>query len=145
MSDQPLIRTYYYATPLFALADVVWSAPIRAAFIPDLGVRLLYYLLCIGCAVLIHRKPQAAPFVGMAESAVNLGMLAIGVMLPVLWIADPLAGGEVDTGFASPVAVINFAIVATVLLVSFYRNQARVAEKLARAGIPGRRGGPPWS
>jgi hypothetical protein len=131
LNDHALLRTYYLSTPVFILIDVLWGAPLRAAFGVDLGLRLAYYALCLGCAGLILYRPSLTSLVAMGESVVNLTLLIFGVMGPILSVSEETAeSGAI--GFASPMELINFVLVGGILLATYYRNQTSVAEKLAR-------------
>lgn len=126
------LRIYYWVTPLFFVADAVWGMSVRASFLPRLDQRVAYYLFCLACAAVCQWQPTAAPVVGMAESAVNLFLLLLSVLLPI-WQLDPsLLGGESTLSLASPARLINVMLSGGMLIVSFQRNQAALAKRWLR-------------
>ncbi len=75
-----LIEAYYLATPLFFLVDVFLSFPIRVSALADPGLRYLYYAFALGCGVASRVRPKVGPYVGLAESALNILLLILSVM-----------------------------------------------------------------
>jgi hypothetical protein len=133
-----LIQAYYLATPLFWLLDVLFHAPIRVAALPQPGLRLLYYVFALGCGVLVRWRPRLTPFVGLAESSMNLLLLILSVLLPIFTLPTRVAeGAEISLPFG-PAMLINFFLSGTLLVISFYRNQERITESI-RVGILGQR------
>lgn len=125
-----LIQAYYLATPLFWVLDVALHAPIRAAALPDPGWRLAYYLFATGCGILARWRPRLTPFIGLAESSVNLLLLLLSVLLPIFTLPARVAeGAEVSLPFG-PAQLINVCLSGFILLISFYRNQERIAALL---------------
>ena len=133
-----LIQAYYLATPLFWLLDFVFHAPVRVAALPQPELRLLYYVFALACGVLVRWRPRLTPFVGLAESSANLLLLILSVLLPIFTLPTRVAeGAEVSLPFG-PAMLINFFLSGTLLVISFYRNQERIAESI-RDGILGQR------
>lgn len=127
------LRFYYWATPIFFLADAVWGVSVRACFLPRADLRYGYYVFCLLCAAVWHRWPAAGPWVGMGESAVNLLLLSLGVMLPIASLPDAvLAGGEVVMPLG-PSQLVNVMLSGTVLILAFHRHQWRATGRLAGA------------
>ncbi len=72
-----LIQAYYLATPLFFLVDVFLSFPIRVSALADPGLRYLYYAFALGCGVATRVRPKVGPYVGLAESSLNILLLVL--------------------------------------------------------------------
>jgi len=123
-ADRPFLAAYYLATPLFVLLDVVLGAPIRVAGLDDPIHRGLYYGGLVLLGLLARARPATAPWVGMAESSVNIFLLILSVMLPIWGMSEVLLEGGTPPGPFDRVSVVNFLLSGTALVVSFHRNQA---------------------
>ena len=118
-----IIQGYYLGTPLFFLADVSWGWRIRLAdSVGDWTLRCVYYGCCLLCAVLCFKRPRLAPLVGVVESAVNVLLLVLGVMLPVIQAPGRLLVGEPVVGLFTRDTFVNFCLTGGMLAVSFHRN-----------------------
>jgi hypothetical protein len=122
-----LLRLYYWATPLFFLADSVWGVSVRASFLPSWNLRLGYYGFCLGCAVVCHRWPGSVPWVGMGESAVSLLLLILGIMLPIYGMHDAVLGGGAMAAPLSAGRLVNVMLCGSVMVYSFHRHRWRIA------------------
>lgn len=126
-----LIVLYYLVTPAFAVADLVFHAPVRVAGLSDPGYRLAYYAVVFALGILCRARPGATPFVGIAESTVNLLLLFVAILLPIWSLPDQLlSGAPVNTGF-SGIKVVNAVLSGTALVVSFHRHEAAAARMIA--------------
>ena len=126
-----LVVLYYLVTPAFAVADLVFHAPVRVAGLSDPAYRLAYYAVVFALGLLCRAQPGATPFVGIAESTVNLLLLFLGILLPIWSLPDQLlSGAPVDAGF-STIKLANALLCGTVLVVSFHRHQAAAAHVMA--------------
>jgi hypothetical protein len=115
---------YYLATPLFALLDLGFGFPVRVAGLADPRHRAVYYVVLMGLGVLVRERRRLAPWVGMAESVVNLVLLFLAILLPIWSFPDQvLAGGGAAPEVMDPPALLNALVAGTVLAVAFYRNQ----------------------
>lgn len=129
-----LIVAYYLATPVFAVADLLFGVPVRLAGIADAAHRLAYYVVVFALGILCRLRPTAAPFVGMTESTVNLLILLLSILLPIWSLPDALlAGAPLDAGL-SGMALGNALLSGTALVVSFHRSQAAAARQLFGRG-----------
>jgi len=130
-----VIALYYLVTPAFAVADLVFHAPVRVAGLSDPGYRLAYYAVVFALGLLCRARPGATPFVGIAESTVNLLLLFVAILLPIWSLPDQLlSGAAVDTGFTTTKAA-NALLSGTALIVSFHHHHAAAVRALAgRAG-----------
>lgn len=126
------VAVYYLATPLFAAADFLFGLPVRVAGLAVPWQRGVYYAVVLLLGILCRVRPGAVPWVGMAESSVNLFLLLLGILLPLWSLPEALlAGGPLQAGLG-PLAAANALVAGTALVVSFHRNQ-RAA--LGRGGI----------
>ena len=117
---------YYWATPLFVIVDVYLSAPVRVAALEGSGFRWLYYGALLVFAVICRWRPAWAPGVAMAESAANLFLLVLAVLLPVWDAAARMTPGEPVAGPFDEVGLVNFVVSGSVLLITFYRSQLQL-------------------
>ncbi|MGD8276448.1 MAG: hypothetical protein PVH00_00415 [Gemmatimonadota bacterium] len=127
-----LLRLYYLATPVFFLFDVVFHAPVRAAFLPAPGQRWAYYAFCLGCGLLTWARPHWTRPVVFFESCVNLLLLCLSVLLPI-WLLVDSVETSVELPSFGPMRLVNFVLTGTVLLLAFYRNQPG-AGRVSRRG-----------
>jgi hypothetical protein len=122
----PVLRLYYLAgTPAFALADWILGLPIRVAGIHAPGLRLSYYAVLVLLGLLVLLRPGWGPWIGMAESAGNLLLLFLSILLPLWALPDLVAeGGELAVPFGAA-EVLNVLIVGGVLVGTFHRSAFR--------------------
>jgi hypothetical protein len=120
--ERRLLTAYYLATPLFAVVDLGLSAPIRAVGVESPRLRLAYYAAVFALGWVMRARPGLAPWLAMGESALNLTLLILSVMLPIWSLAETGGGAAIAD---LPERVVNLALSGTVLLFSFYGNQAR--------------------
>ena len=132
LSGTRLVKAYYLATPLFLLADLLLSLPIRVAALADPGVRYLYYAFAFGCGVFTHVRPKTAPYLGILESALNIFLLVLSVMLPIIQLPDRLFAGEPLAAPFSGVRIANVVLSGTVLIASFHVHQATLLGRWTR-------------
>ena len=63
-----VVRAYYLATPLLALADVALGFNVRVGFLEGFPAwKWAYYLLCFGLGVICTRVPRLTGLVGVVE------------------------------------------------------------------------------
>lgn len=118
-----IIEIYYLATPLFFLTDVILDAPVRAAAFHVPVWRYLYYVVLMGLGVLCRYKPAVAPVVGMGESAINLLLLILSIMLPIWSMADQVLAHEPVSGAPTWAQLSNFVLAGGMAIVAFKRNE----------------------
>ena len=117
------LRSYYFSTPLFALADRLLGLDFRISGLPGTGYRFAYYGFCMLCALLLWYRPRLSPLVGIGESSVNLAILVVSVMLPIL--RPDLEGGGADVGLQGT-NIMNFILTGGILLAVFYSSRHRL-------------------
>ena len=123
-----LIEAYYLATPLFFLVDIFLSFPIRVSALADPGLRYLYYAFALGCGVASRVRPKMGPYVGLAESSLNILLLVLSVMLPIAQLPDLVFAGESLPAPLSGLTLANFVLSGGILVVSFHVHQARLIQ-----------------
>jgi hypothetical protein len=117
------LRAYYAATPLFALADFVLGASVRAAaFGARPGLRSAYYGLCVACLALSFARPGWSSAVALAESSLNLLLLVLAVFLPYWALADAVLDGRAVAHPFSPGFVVNFCLAGAIWTASCYET-----------------------
>ena len=119
-----LLRIYYLATPVFFLIDLIFHAPVRAAFLPRPEQRWAYYAFCLACGVVARARPALTRPIAFSESCVNLLLLALSVMMPIWSLLDTIETAAGPPPFG-PARLANFMLSAAILLLAFYRNQPR--------------------
>lgn len=126
------LELYYLATPLFAVVDAVFAAPIRVAALEGSNLRWLYYGFAFLCGFLCRRRPTWAGAVGMTESSVNLLLLMLAILLPIWDSLDRVAAGGTPRAPFDEVGVTNFVVSGAVFLMAFYANQSRIRRPESR-------------
>jgi hypothetical protein len=113
--------TYYAATPLFAIADWICGANVRAAaFAEAPGMRAGYYLLCIACFGLVHARPTWGGLVAILECSLNLLLLILSLLLPYYAAMEAAFAGEAIRSPITTGLVFNFLIAGSVWVAVFY-------------------------
>lgn len=118
------VTRYYLATPLFAVADLGFGVPVRVATVLPEGGRLAYYGAAFALGFLCRARPGATPWVGMLESAANLTVLLLSILLPIWSLPDALATGAPLQAGLTPAAGANALLSGLALVASFHRNEA---------------------
>ena len=118
------VAGYYLATPLFAVADLGFGLPVRVAgILPEPG-RLAYYGAAFALGLLCRARPVATPWVGMLESAANLTLLLLSILIPIWTLPDAVLSGAPLQAGLTPAAAANALLAGSALTVSFRRNEA---------------------
>jgi hypothetical protein len=127
MTRTRLVQAYYALTPVFAVVDLAFGLSIRAAGITDTAWRLAYYVFVLGCWLLMRRRPAWTPAIGIAESSVNLFLLILGILGPIFALPAAVAeGADVYLPFGMT-TLANLILSGTVIILSFHRHQADLA------------------
>jgi len=115
-----LLRWYYLATPLFWLGGVIWGVNVRVAFLDDFPVgRNVYYLLCCVLGIVMVRAPTYASRLAFAESAANLALLILSVLVWYTRMLDWAAGPSVAVRAVTPTELVSFVLTTAVAGVSY--------------------------
>lgn len=89
-----LLAGYYAATAAFVLLDFVFALNVRLVFLEPWPIwRGLYYLLLLGCLLLILRRPAWTDAIAAAESLVTLAALIIATGARLLPVGDAMIDG----------------------------------------------------
>lgn len=118
-----LVVGYYLATPFFAAVDLAVGAPVRVSGVLPGGGRAAYYAVLLVLGLLCRARPGATPWVGMAESSVNLLLLLLGILLPIWSMTDAVLAGGPMAGGLTPATAANALLAGGALVVSFHRHQ----------------------
>lgn len=122
------IAAYYLATPLFAVADMVFGANVRAVGLADHPEwRAVWYAGCLGCGVVALVRPSWASVAGLAESALNLLLLALSVFLPLLAFADRASQGAMVHGVPFGLDFATNLVLSSLVWVTLFHAQMRPA------------------
>lgn len=117
------MAAYYLATPVFAVADLGFGYPVRVATVLSSGSRLAYYAAVFALGLLCRARPAATPWVGMLESAGNLLLLFLSILLPIWSLAaDPMVGSTGGVGL-TPEGAVNALLSGSAMILSFHRSQ----------------------
>lgn len=115
----PWLRLYYAATVLFALADWLFGANVRAVgFAAWPGLRAVYYGACLGLALLMRWRPAWAAPLALLESGVNLVALHLAVLVPYFALADAVSEHGTPGSPYGPGFLVNFLIAGTIATVA---------------------------
>jgi hypothetical protein len=118
------IGAYLLSTPVFVVADLLFDMPFRVAALADSNLRFFYYGGVMLCGVLTYARPATAPWVGMGESATNLLLLMLSILLPIWNMPDAIMSGAPLEGPFDQMSLVNVVLSGSVLLYGYYRSQA---------------------
>jgi len=122
-----LLRWYYLATPLFWLVGAIWGVNVRVAFLNDFPLgRNAYYLLCFVLGVVMLRAPAYASRLAFAESAANLGLLMLSVVVWYFRMLDWAAGPSVAVRVVTPAELVSFVLTAAIAAVSYGLQESAI-------------------
>lgn len=129
------VAGYLLATPLFAVLDLGLGLPVRVATILPESGRLAYYAGVFALGLLCRVRPEATPWVGMLESASNLTLLLLSILLPIWSLPDAVASGASGQVGLTPAGVVNALIVGLALVASFHRHEAAALGQRGRSRL----------
>lgn len=112
-----LLFGYYAATLAFVALDVGLHVNVRLAFLEDApGWRAAYYAVCIGCAALMHWRPDLSVLIGGVEGVVTITALILSIAPRAMMVA-----GELGTPIRAE-EIINFLISGGFAYISWWRG-----------------------
>lgn len=112
---------YYGGTVLFMALDYGLGFNLRLTFLDDAaGWRFIYYLVLIGCFLLMWRYPQWTAYIAAGESLLTLSLIILDTAMRVVIVTDDMI--EHGRGFVSTRELVNFMISGTVMYLSYVRN-----------------------
>jgi hypothetical protein len=137
--DEPLrglrlIQGYYLASPLFFLLGLWWGWEIRVTFLPDLRQRFGYYVLISTLGLLTHFRPSSAPWVALGESALNLLLIMIWILLPIYALPNVVESGPVEVPYTVREVLVNGGLAGSFFLVGFYQAQRGILARFPWLG-----------
>ena len=125
-----LVVLYYLATPAFALLDFRAGLDLRAAFLHGHpAARVLYYTTLFALGILASQRVSLAPLVGLLESGISIGLLAVSVFAAYVGVVTSVGDGEVLNPFTTA-AVGNLCLSALALTMSYLSVRARAPGRL---------------
>ena len=120
------VSGYLLGTPLFLIVDLLFDAPFRVAALQDSNTRFLYYGVAFGCGMLSRARPRLEPWIGMGESAFNILLLILAIIMPIWDVADAALADQPLVSPFDGISIVNFVLSGSMLCVGFYTSQARV-------------------
>ena len=123
-----IIRSYYYAAPVFWLLDVL-GLNIRVAFLDDfpVGKTAYYAFLCV-LAVAVWAMPRFAAHIALIESSADVGILIITVWTWYFAQLEAIQGeAVVSPDVIPPTALVNFVMSAAVAAIAYLVALRRVS------------------
>ncbi|MHB1192311.1 MAG: hypothetical protein ACYC6F_04615 [Longimicrobiales bacterium] len=124
------VTGYLLATPLFAVLDLGLGLPVRVATILPESGRLAYYAGIFALGLLCRARPMATPWVGMLESASNLTLLLLSILLPI-WSFPLASAGDAPVQIGlTPAGAANALLSGVALVASFHRHEAAALGRL---------------
>ena len=120
-SSQSVMRSYYLATVLFLLLDIVFSVNVRIAFLDSQDtLRALYYAIIFACMVLILWRPGWTVIISVVESFVLLVALILNMGMRTMLVSDAML--ESGTGFVTMPEIFNFMITGSIAYLAFMQG-----------------------
>ena len=111
---------YYFASVPLLLIDWLAGTNVRVVgFAAYPTLRMVYYLVCLLCGMLVRLLPAWSAPVTLVESTVNITALMISVLTP-LYTFDVENPSQSFVAF--PQLVINFMISGTAALLAWYQS-----------------------
>lgn len=109
MSHVNILLSYYGATLVFLLLDVVLGLSIRISFLDANNTfRMLYYGFCMLCFLLMIWKPALTVVIGAVESLLTLVALILVMGLRVMVPTDQML--ETGAGIVTAPQILNFVL-----------------------------------
>lgn len=125
MSQANILLSYYGATILFLLLDVVFALSIRVAFLDaHTGFKMLYYGLCMACFLIMVWKPALTMLIGAIESLLTLVALILVMGLRVMVPTDRMLESGAD--FVTAPEIFNFVIAGSIAYIAWSRGMRAV-------------------
>lgn len=117
------LSAYYLGgTVVFWALDVLVNAPVRVALSTP-RARAAYYVGLFAIGAVCRWRPRWAPVAGIAESAINLTLIFIGLWLPIVALSDAVLAGQDPAAPHSVLRVLNAALSVAVLTYALKRNE----------------------
>jgi hypothetical protein len=129
-----LLRGVYLATPLFALADLVFGINVRTPFFDATpALKWVYYPAAFAAGIAIGRWPRLAAHVGFAESGLNIALTILAVGLAYTRLTTDTENPALSSPF-TPEAVAALPLSAVILILSYVTSQADLSRARSHDG-----------
>ena len=116
-----MIRTYYLATVVFLLLDVIFDLNFRIAFFESNPVlRASYYAIIFVCMALILWRPAWTVVISAIESTLVLVALIVSMGVRTILVSDAMLEGGND--FVTMPEIVNFMISGGIAYLAFTRG-----------------------
>lgn len=118
MHQKTILLSYYGATLVFLLLDIVFGLSIRIAFLDtNTAFKMAYYGFCVACFLLMVWKPNFTILIGAAESLVTLVALIVVMGLRVMVPTDQVL--ESGAGIVTTPELLNFVIAGGIAYIAW--------------------------
>ena len=124
-----LLRAYYIATPLFLIIELLCGISLRVPIFLSMPLRCFYYGCCFACGTVCYLRPRATPAVALIESSLNIGVVFLGFGAAMIKAAYLVAETTTVPEVLTVKGVINFVVVGTIWIISFYPSQALLQKR----------------
>ena len=131
-----LLRAYYIATPVFLVIELLSGISLRVPIFLTMPLRCLYYGCCFACGTVCYLRPRATPTVALTESTINIFLIFLGFGTALIKGAFLVAETTTIPEVFTPKGIVNFIVVATVWVVSFYHSQALLQKRFDQKSRP---------
>lgn len=116
MTQKTVLQSYYGATLIFLLIDVVFGLSIRIAFLDaNPAIKMGYYAFCMACFILMVWKPALTVLIGATESLVTLVSLILLMGMRVMVPTDQM----LETGVITISEMLNFIIAGGIAYIAW--------------------------
>ena len=123
-----MIRGLYLATPLFAVADLMFGLNLRTSFLDaSPALRWVYYLAATAAGLVTWRWPRTTSLVGVVESSLNIALTVLGAGLAYAGLTD-YAEEAAQSPFTAE-SVTGLLIATTALIVSHVASHAALSRE----------------
>jgi hypothetical protein len=146
MTRYAIPRFYYWVTPVFVLLDYVWGINVRVAVLDAaLQQKNLYYGFCVVCGVVMFLWPQSTPLVALGESAINVLMTALAILLPYMRNLQQVATIDGDWKAAETFGVegvTNLLMSGVIAAIAFHQSLNVIGRACGSRGPGSKPAGP---
>jgi hypothetical protein len=124
-----LLRAYYIATPVFLIIELLSGISLRVPIFLTMPLRWFYYGCCFACGTVCYLRPRATPAVALIESSLNIGVVFLGFGAAMIRAAYLVAETTTVPEVLTVKGIVNFIVVGTVWIISFYHSQALLQKR----------------
>ena len=118
MTQINILLSYYGATLLFLVLDVIFGYSIRIAFLDaHASFKMAYYGFCMICFLLMLWKPYLTVLIGALESLVTLVALIVVMGMRVMVPTDQMI--ESGAGVVTAPEILNFIIAGGIAYIAW--------------------------